>query len=107
MNLFILFIWISVGSCCIFVVWEDIELYSLRIGECIINNSEVMELVDGSLLKGFSGEIDGLIVYTVGKKTYARKKPEKVRDPQTGKHYGSELSFPPCRHFINPSRAEY
>ena len=72
MNLFILFIWISVGSCCIFVVWEDIELYSLRIGECIINNSEVMELVDGSLLKGFSGEIDGLIVYTVGKKTYAR-----------------------------------
>ena len=35
-----------------------------------------MELVDGSLLKGFSGKIDGLIVYTVGEKTYARKKPE-------------------------------
>ncbi len=33
-----------------------------------------MELVDGSLLKGFSGKIDGLIVYTVGEKTYARKK---------------------------------
>ena len=45
------------------MVWEDILLCSLMIGECEVNNSEVMELVDSSLLKGFSGEIDGLIVY--------------------------------------------
>ena len=42
------------------MVWEDILLCSLMIGECVINNSEVMELVDSSLLKGFSGEIDCL-----------------------------------------------
>ena len=74
-------------------------LCSLMIGECVINNSEVMELVDSSLLKGFSGEIDGLIVYTVGKKTYARRKPEKVRDPQTEKQLRQRAKFPAVQAF--------
>lgn len=58
-----------------------------------------MELVDGSLLKGFSGKIDGLIVYTVGEKTYARKKPEKVRDPKTGKQLRQRAKFPAVQAF--------
>ena len=81
------------------MVWEDILLCSLMIGECVINNSEVMELVDSSLLKGFSGEIDGLIVYTVGEKTYARRKPVNVRDPQTEKQLRQRAKFPAVQAF--------
>ena len=81
------------------MVWENILLCSLMIGECVINNSEVMELVDSSLLKGFSGEIDGLIVYTVGEKTYARRKPVNVRDPQTEKQLRQRAKFPAVQAF--------
>lgn len=64
-----------------------------------------MELLDDSLLKGFSGEIDGLIVYTVGKKTYARKKPEKVNDPRTVKQLRQRAKFPAIQAFYQSVKA--
>ena len=58
-----------------------------------------MELQEDSLLKNCSGEIDGLIVYTVGKKTYARKKPEKVVDPRTASQLRQRARFPAIQAF--------
>lgn len=58
-----------------------------------------MELMDKSLLKGFSGELDGMIIYTVGKKTYARKKPEHVQDPKTESQMRQRAKFPAIQAF--------
>lgn len=58
-----------------------------------------MELVDKSLLKGFSGEVDGMIIYTVGRKTYARKKPEHVHDPKTENQLRQRAKFPAIQTF--------
>lgn len=58
-----------------------------------------MELVDKSLLKGFSGKVDGMIIYNVGKKTYARKKPEHVHDPKTEKQMRQRAKFPAIQAF--------
>lgn len=44
-----------------------------------------MEILDQSLLKDCSGKVEGMIIYKVGSKTYARKMPDEIRDPKTEK----------------------
>ena len=44
---------------------------------------ERMAPLDGSILDGASGKLDGYVIYKVGKKTHARKAPKTIANPRT------------------------
>ena len=44
---------------------------------------ERMATLDGSILDGASGKLDGYVIYKVGKKTHARKAPKTIANPRT------------------------
>lgn len=58
-----------------------------------------MEILDQSLLKDCSGKVDGMIVYKVGNKTYARRMPDEIRDPKSEKQLVQRERFPAVQAF--------
>lgn len=63
-----------------------------------------MATLDGSILEGASGKIDGYVIYKVGKKTYARKAPKSVSNPRTGGQTVQRSKLPDAQTMYRATR---